>query len=176
MTSDLPDSSRPRFVRSHHGFRSAILPTVLLNSLSITDSLSWRVDSQMTPKAPQSPPEPSEEFVRPKSLQCQVRFASETEEIEPPEMSTSLPLRSPEDDRFSIDDDRQDSVAELRSWAQSLRRESSQLQESRLRKFSFDPVSLPASRVRMLSLIPTLVPGYNQIASAAAAVGRAWFR
>ncbi|KAF9889417.1 serine/threonine protein kinase [Aspergillus nanangensis] len=73
-----------------------------------------------------------------KSQPAQVRFSSVTEEIEPSNQPTStlspepvVPGRKQEDD--------------LRSLAASLQR--SQLQESRMGKFSFDPVSLPPSRV-----------------------------
>lgn len=110
----------------------------------------------MTPKASRSPAESSDEFEKQKAPQNQVRFASETEEIEPSEPPTSLPLRPQEDVQSPFDDTRLESVNELHSWAKSLHSESSQLQESRLRKFSFDPVSLPASRVRVLSLISVL--------------------
>jgi hypothetical protein len=78
----------------------------------------------------------------------QVRFASETEEIEPSKSSSSLPFRPRKEDQSPSDDGRSDNEEELRSWAKNLHHESSQLQESRLRKFSFDPVPLPLSRVR----------------------------
>lgn len=68
----------------------------------------------------------------------QVRFSSVTEEIEPSEQSASA--LSPESGAPS---EKQDE--DLRSLAASLQR--SQLQESRLGKFSFDPLSLPSSRV-----------------------------
>lgn len=76
----------------------------------------------------------------------QVRFSSVTEEIEPSGQSSALdpvvegqPSSSPAQDQKPDDD--------IRSLVASFQR--SQLQESRLQNFSYDPVSLPASRVCM---------------------------
>ncbi|KAJ5218863.1 uncharacterized protein N7498_000962 [Penicillium cinerascens] len=68
----------------------------------------------------------------------QVRFSSVTHEIEPS-------LQSPEPEKAQADTPKKTTDEELRSLARSL--QSSQLQESRLRNFSFDPMSLPTSRV-----------------------------
>lgn len=71
----------------------------------------------------------------------QVRFSSVTQEIEP-----SHAQATPEPDQFPTDSRRKTDEEELRSLAMSL--QSSQLQESRLRNnFSFEPMSLPSSRV-----------------------------
>ncbi|KAE8350609.1 kinase-like domain-containing protein [Aspergillus coremiiformis] len=71
-----------------------------------------------------------------KAQPSQVRFSSTTEEIEPSAAATS---RRPESNDGPQRED------ELRSLAASLQR--SQLQESRLGSFSYDPISLPSSRV-----------------------------
>lgn len=87
----------------------------------------------------------------------QVRFSSVTQEIEPSRSAVSI---DPEPEQSHTDSSKQTSDEEhLRSLAQSLQK--SQLQESRLRHFSFDPMSLPASRVcAALSYLPKLVvPG-----------------
>ncbi|KAJ5098441.1 hypothetical protein N7532_005442 [Penicillium argentinense] len=71
----------------------------------------------------------------------QVRFSSVTQEIEPSRSQLSPdPEQTPTDSRKKTEEE------ELRSLAMSL--QSSQLQESRLRNnFSFEPMSLPSSRV-----------------------------
>ncbi|RAH44423.1 Pkinase-domain-containing protein [Aspergillus brunneoviolaceus CBS 621.78] len=69
----------------------------------------------------------------------QVRFSTVTEEIEPTDPSSSVKSPGAE----SIKDTQHEE--ELRSLAASLQR--SQLQENRLRQFSYDPISLPSSRV-----------------------------
>ncbi|RHZ64709.1 putative protein kinase [Aspergillus thermomutatus] len=69
----------------------------------------------------------------------QVRFSTITEEIEPPESSNAPQSPQPESAVPPKEND------ELRRLAESL--QSSQLQETRLRNFSYDPVSLPSSRV-----------------------------
>ncbi|KAF7115721.1 hypothetical protein CNMCM5793_003224 [Aspergillus hiratsukae] len=68
----------------------------------------------------------------------QVRFSTITEEIEPPDSSNRPHTPQPESAEPKEDD-------ELQRLAKSL--QSSQLQETRLRNFSYDPVSLPSSRV-----------------------------
>ena len=73
-----------------------------------------------------------------KAQPSQVRFSSTTEEIEP-SAATGGPAPRPVETPKQMDD--------LRSLAASLQR--SQLQESRLGSFSYDPVSLPSSRVCM---------------------------
>lgn len=73
-----------------------------------------------------------------KQQQGQVRFSSITEEIEPSDLFTAHnPVSEPAKG--------QKQEEELRSLAASLQK--SQLQESRLFNFSYDPVSLPSSRV-----------------------------
>ncbi|KAL4872677.1 hypothetical protein BDV12DRAFT_183009 [Aspergillus spectabilis] len=74
-----------------------------------------------------------------KQQQGQVRFSSINEEYEPPESPASgnVPASGPPSDQKQEDD--------LRSLAATLQK--SQLQESRLFNFSYDPVSLPSSRV-----------------------------
>ncbi|KAJ5312463.1 hypothetical protein N7508_003293 [Penicillium antarcticum] len=90
-------------------------------------------------------PEPGDADAKSKAQPSQVRFSSITEEIEPsqtlspePESQNSQPLNQQSDEEA------------LRSLAMSLQSshlQSSQLQEARLRNFSFDPMSLPSSRV-----------------------------
>lgn len=76
----------------------------------------------------------------------QVRFSSVTEEIEPSGQSSALdPVVEGQQSSSPAQDQRPDD--DIRSLAASFQR--SQLQESRLRNFSFDPVSLPSSRVCM---------------------------
>ncbi|EDP51919.1 Nitrogen permease reactivator protein [Aspergillus fumigatus] len=69
----------------------------------------------------------------------QVRFSTITEEIEPPDSSNTP--QSPEQESAIPSKENDD----LQRLAESL--QSSQLQETRLRNFSYDPVSLPSSRV-----------------------------
>lgn len=78
-----------------------------------------------------------------------VRFASVNEEIDPdPRMQSQFsPDSGQEEEARPISNDLEPSAKdELRSLAVSLQK--SQLQESRLRHFAFEPVSLPPSRVR----------------------------
>lgn len=72
---------------------------------------------------------------------AQVRFSSVTEEIEP----TDGPPSPPTGEHREAPDRSFDSQNDLEALAVSLK--STQLLESRMRKFSFVPVSLPASRV-----------------------------
>ncbi|KAL3472095.1 hypothetical protein BJX99DRAFT_249906 [Aspergillus californicus] len=76
---------------------------------------------------------------RSKQQQGQVRFSSITEEIEPSGAPTSDNAPASEPTNYQVQEE------ELRSLAASLQK--SQLQESRLFNFSYDPVSLPSSRV-----------------------------
>jgi hypothetical protein len=80
----------------------------------------------------------------------QVRFSAVTQEIEPSSLQ-SPGSEHVQDDPFK----KPTSDEELRSLAMSL--QSSQLQESRLRNFSFDPMSLPASRVSLHFLSPSIL-------------------
>ncbi|EAW13051.1 putative protein kinase [Aspergillus clavatus NRRL 1] len=73
-----------------------------------------------------------------KAHPSQVRFSTITEEIEPPELSEALQTPPPDSSAPRKDDE------DLRALAASL--QSSQLQETRLRNFSYDPISLPSSR------------------------------
>ncbi|OKP10582.1 Serine/threonine-protein kinase oca2 [Penicillium subrubescens] len=88
------------------------------------------------------PSEAGDADAKSKSQPGQVRFSSVTQEIEPSKTMLSPVSETPsqpESLRQAPDEE------ELRSLAQSLQR--SQLQESRLRNFSFEPMSLPSSRV-----------------------------
>lgn len=81
-----------------------------------------------------------------KPHQGQVRFSTVTEEINP--VGQSVSTQDPSLDAGgapSSADQNQKSDDEIRSLAASFQR--SQLQESRLQKFSYEPVSLPSSRV-----------------------------
>jgi hypothetical protein len=91
---------------------------------------------------PAQPSEAGDADAKSKSQPSQVRFSSVTQEIEPSKTMLSPVSETPsqpESVRQAPDEE------ELRSLAQSLQR--SQLQESRLRNFSFEPMSLPSSRV-----------------------------
>lgn len=70
-----------------------------------------------------------------KQQPAQVRFSSVNEEFEPPEL--------PPAGKTSASDPKQED--DLRSLAATLQK--SQLQESRMFNISYDPVSLPSSRV-----------------------------
>lgn len=76
----------------------------------------------------------------------QVRFSSVTEEIEPSVKSPSA-QDSALGGKPSSSIPNQTSDEEIRTLAATFQR--SQLQESRLRNFSYEPVSLPSSRVCM---------------------------
>lgn len=111
-----------------------------------TGSAHAKMDSGSNPtyNPAQVPTQPgtdiSDQDNKSKMQPSQVRFSSVTEEIEPSDPSASAQSagNQPADSQKQQDE-------ELRSLAASLQR--SQLQESRLGKFSFDPVSLPSSRV-----------------------------
>ena len=72
----------------------------------------------------------------------QVRFSAVTQEIEPSSLQSPA-LEHTKDELRK----KPTSEEELRSLAMSL--QNTDLQESRLRNFSFDPMSLPASRVSL---------------------------
>lgn len=82
----------------------------------------------------------SDSDAKSKAQPAQVRFSSVNQEIEPSSMLSPVSEKSLGDTQSP--DPNED---ELRSLAISLQR--SQLQESRLRNFSFEPMSLPSSRV-----------------------------
>lgn len=82
----------------------------------------------------------------------QVRFSSVTQEIEP-----ALP--SPESDQHPKDALKlTTNDEELKSLAMSLQK--SQLQESRLHNFSYEAMSLPPSRVRLLHQLSLSLAAY----------------
>ncbi|KAJ5152371.1 hypothetical protein N7492_010666 [Penicillium capsulatum] len=87
------------------------------------------------PQAANGDPDPD---AKSRSQPGQVRFSSVTHEIQPSLLSPASD-QTPDPTKQPVDDD------DLRSLAMSL--QSSQLQESRLRNFSFEPMSLPSSRV-----------------------------
>lgn len=102
------------------------------------------LDSQATQtpaKMPAQAPEAGDADAKSKPQPGQVRFSSFTQEIEPEQMVLSQESEQPQTDPSKQTQDEEG----LRSLAMSLQR--SQLQESRLRNYSFDPMSLPASRV-----------------------------
>ncbi|KAJ5122323.1 hypothetical protein N7526_009260 [Penicillium atrosanguineum] len=80
----------------------------------------------------------------------QVRFSAVTQEIEPSSLQSPA-LEHTQDDLRK----KPTSEEELRSLAMSL--QNTDLQESRLRNFSFDPMSLPASRL-LCDLPPRISP------------------
>lgn len=88
-----------------------------------------------------NPPEALDSESKHKPHHSQVRFSTVTEEINPPGQSASTqdPQTPSSADQNPKSDD------EIRNLAASFQR--SQLQESRLKNFSYDPVSLPSSRV-----------------------------
>lgn len=82
-----------------------------------------------------------------------VRFASVNQEIDPdPSLQSQFsPASGQEEEAQPISNDLEPSAKdELRSLAVGLQK--SQLQESRLRHFAFEPVSLPSSRVRIVCM------------------------
>lgn len=95
-------------------------------------------------KIPGQVSEPGDADAKSRAQPTQVRFSSITEEIEPGQSELSPVPESPyqslsEEQRLPTDEE------QLRSLAMSM--QGAQLQESRLRNFSFDPMSLPSSRV-----------------------------
>lgn len=107
------------------------------------------LDSQamQTPaKMPAQASEAGDPDAKSRSQPGQVRFSSVTQEIEPEQTLLSPVSEQPQADPPTQTQDEEG----LRSLAMSLQR--SQLQESRLRKFSFDAMSLPASRVCLCTL------------------------
>lgn len=104
-----------------------------------------------TAKIPDQASEPGDADAKSRAQPAQVRFSSITEEIEPsqPELSP-VPEQVPQSLSEQIEQTEQKRADEeqLRSLAMSM--QSAQLQESRLRNFSFDPMSLPSSRVCLI--------------------------
>jgi hypothetical protein len=78
-----------------------------------------------------------------------VRFASGVEEIEPTEKVHDM--TTTDNDRSKSEDLSPEAKEEIRSLAMTLQK--SKLQESRMSNFQFEPVSLPASRVRSSSTV-----------------------
>ncbi|KAJ5527216.1 hypothetical protein N7513_011375 [Penicillium frequentans] len=104
-----------------------------------TDSMDSGSSNMQNP-AKMPPQAESDPDAKSRSQPAQVRFSSVNQEIEP-----SLML-SPVSEKSVSDSHHQDTNEEdLRSLAMSL--QSTQLQESRLRNYSFEPMSLPSSRV-----------------------------
>ena len=103
-------------------------------------NITWNAtDSQVqSPAKMPAPAENGDPDAKSRSQPAQVRFSSITQEIQPSLLSPASD-QTPTDSKHADEDD-------LRSLAMSL--QSSQLQESRLRNnFSFEPMSLPSSRV-----------------------------
>jgi hypothetical protein len=99
-------------------------------------------------KIPGQASEPGDADAKSRAHPTQVRFSSITEEIEPSRselspVSEQLP-QHPNGQKAPTDEE------QLRSLAMTM--QGTQLQESRLRNFSFDPMSLPSSRVCLLFL------------------------
>lgn len=105
--------------------------------IDVLDSQATRTPAKMPAQAPEA----GDADAKLKSQPGQVRFSSLTQEIEPEQMVLSSESERPQTDLSKQTQDEEG----LRSLAMSLQR--SQLQESRLRNYSFDPMSLPASRV-----------------------------
>ena len=95
-------------------------------------------------KNPGQASEPGDADAKSRAQPNQVRFSSIAEEIEPGRSDLSpvseLPEQPDQPEQRRPTDEEQ-----LRSLAMSM--QGAQLQESRLRNFSFDPMSLPSSRV-----------------------------
>ena len=103
----------------------------------------------MHTKTPGQASEPGDADAKSGAQPAHVRFSSITEEIEPGRSDLS-PV--PEQPQQPLSRDQKTEEEQLRSLAMSM--QGAQLQESRLRNFSFDPMSLPSSRVcHILSLI-----------------------
>ncbi|KAI1076774.1 Pkinase-domain-containing protein [Whalleya microplaca] len=114
------------------------------------------VDAEIPPQQeqPQGGPQATSEhaggFVKPPERAPAVRFASAVDEIEPrvaPEMSPGIPTNtSPATDP-------------IRALTDSLH--GAKLQEQRLKNYSFDPVSLPPSRVPSNETTPNATPQHS---------------
>ncbi|KAJ5719468.1 hypothetical protein N7493_007923, partial [Penicillium malachiteum] len=104
----------------------------------IPDAVS--IGSNMQNPAKMPPQAESDPDAKSRAQPTQVRFSSVNQEIEPSTMLSPVSEKSLPDPQ-SLDPHEED----LRSLAISLQR--SQLQESRLRNFAFEPMSLPSSRV-----------------------------
>ncbi|KAJ5636196.1 uncharacterized protein N7484_009509 [Penicillium longicatenatum] len=104
-----------------------------------TDSMDSGSSNMQNP-AKMPPQAESDPDAKSRSQPAQVRFSSVNQEIEPSSML------SPVSENSVSGSHHQDTNEEdLRSLAMSL--QSTQLQESRLRNYSFEPMSLPSSRV-----------------------------
>lgn len=95
-------------------------------------------------KIPGQAPEPGDADAKSRAPPTQVRFSSITEEIEPGQSELS-PVPEQPQQSLSYGQNPPTDEEQLRSLAMSM--QGAQLQESRLRNFSFDPMSLPSSRV-----------------------------
>ncbi|KAL2011591.1 hypothetical protein VTN00DRAFT_4309 [Thermoascus crustaceus] len=116
---------------------------------SVTPKEDMAPDSQAPQQASPAQPaaeESTDSKSRPHAGQPAVRFASVNQEIEPTQ-SLQDALSPPSDDKQKPADDlSSDAKDEIRSLAMSLQK-SQMLQESRLRNYAFEAVSLPPSRV-----------------------------
>ncbi|KAJ5747420.1 uncharacterized protein N7511_009116 [Penicillium nucicola] len=90
-------------------------------------------------------PEPGDADAKSRAQPSQVRFSSITEEIEPSQ--TLSPEPEPQNSQPPKQQTDEEALRSLAMSLQSSHLQSSQLQEARLRNFSFDPMSLPSSRV-----------------------------
>ncbi|KAJ6102546.1 Serine/threonine-protein kinase oca2 [Penicillium sp. IBT 16267x] len=99
-----------------------------------SDSSNMQNPAKMPPQAESDPDAKS------RSQPAQVRFSSVNQEIEPSSVLSPVSEKSLPDSHYQATNEE-----DLRSLAMSL--QSTQLQESRLRNYSFEPMSLPSSRV-----------------------------
>ena len=146
MTSERADSTPAvNVMDSGMSWLSCRFPLKFLN---LTAHTSNATDSQALDDPAKLPgqTEPGDSDAKERPQPGQVRFSSITQEIEP-----SQSILSPDAEQLPpVTDTRSQNLGvneeELRSLTMSLQR--SQLQESRLRSnFSFEPMSLPTSRV-----------------------------
>jgi hypothetical protein len=91
----------------------------------------------------------------PNSASQGVRFASGVEEIEPVKKAQDM-TKADCDRPKSMEDLTPEAKEEIRSVAMTLQK--SKLQESRMSNFQFEPVSLPASRVRSSLTVKDVLP------------------
>ncbi|KAK2766945.1 serine/threonine protein kinase [Arachnomyces sp. PD_36] len=113
-------------------------------TLAIRNEDTMASDTQQQPdtSSPMTTAPTAQPSAKPAAGQPAVRFASVNQEIEPSH-SLHVPSSPPDDDQDSRPDDLSpETKDELRSLVQK-----SKLQEARFRNASFEPVSLPVSRV-----------------------------
>lgn len=145
MTSESTTVAHPQNIMAS-GMHSSVFP--FLSFLSTKRFFNPISESQATQNPVNMPDiqfqDASDADAKSKAQPGQVRFSSVTEEIEPSEQPVSA-QDPPVEGKSSLSSPQEKSDDEIRSLAASFQR--SQLQESRLRNFSYDPVSLPSSRV-----------------------------